>query len=266
MVHLGEFRIAELRVFQGSSRWQTQDGPAFRTLCRVGKGRPPVRQTTPNAVHLVPDSLPFLQYSLSLFIFPETLLLYRVTLQEAETMVGIREGRLKVVEGAGKEFSSADQEKLSMRENTKNTTSTELVPIGTYNGGEIMMRRSDHMLDVTNMCRANGKEWRVFRQSVDAKRFLQAVCAQVQNLHLGPDCNYPEDMPSPEDLGLIVEVRDQHGHRLCTLADERIGLRCAAWIKPDFELWVIERIEELMTKGYTGSARWLIVWTPSSAA
>ncbi len=90
---------------------------------------------------------------------------------------------------------------------------TQLVVLGDYNGVAIQARPSDTFVDVTEMCRSNGREWWRYRETQAAKCFIAALSA---SLAVG-------------EVGLICETRDENGQRGHTFADRRVALHCAAW-------------------------------------
>jgi len=109
----------------------------------------------------------------------------------------------------------------------------ELMVLGTFNGVEIHARPGDQYIDVTAMCQANGKEWSAYSRLTSAKRFQDGLSKSLHNLQ-GP---------------LVIQIGDGPNECRGTFVHRRIALHCAAWISPEFEQWVYERIEELLTTG-----------------
>lgn len=108
--------------------------------------------------------------------------------------------------------------------------SNELIVLGNFNGTDIHARPADRYVDVTEMGQANGRDWHRFIRLDSAKAFVEALSAKHQILV----------------TDLVITTRTPDGQKGHTFADRRIALRFAAWISAEFEVWVYDRIEELL--------------------
>lgn len=118
---------------------------------------------------------------------------------------------------------------------------TDLVCLGTYTGTDIRVVRAggqDMYVNVTEMCRALGKEWHRYARLVSAQRFRAALTHKHQNLV------YVEPV-------VIHRVGAKQGERGDVYAHRLIALHLAGWLSVEFELWMYQRIEELMRTGTT---------------
>ena len=116
----------------------------------------------------------------------------------------------------------------------------DLIVLGTFNEIDIKARPTDQYVDVTAMCKANGKEWSSYARLASAKRFHDELSRSLQKVQ-GP----PVKVQGP----LIMQVDGGPNEERGTYAHRRIALHCAAWISAEFEQWVYEKIEELATRG-----------------
>ena len=101
-----------------------------------------------------------------------------------------------------------------------------------YNGSAVTFQLSngDVMVNLTEMAKPFGKEAAGFLRTKQTQEFIRALESKLQICSL--------------------ETR-QGGANPGTWAHQKLALKFAAWLSPEFELWVYDRIEELMKNGYT---------------
>lgn len=104
-----------------------------------------------------------------------------------------------------------------------------------YNGHNISFDFGDgnRMINATEMAKAFGKKPNHFLRSKQTQAFIN-VLSQVANLQL-------------EKIIKVIHGGNQHG----TWMHEKLALKFAAWLSPEFEVWVYDKIQELLHKGYT---------------
>ena len=52
-------------------------------------------------------------------------------------------------------------------------------------------------------------------------------------------------------MGIPITMVRQGGNNQGTWGHQKLALKFAGWLNPEFELWVYDKIEELLTQGYT---------------
>jgi phage antirepressor YoqD-like protein len=104
-----------------------------------------------------------------------------------------------------------------------------------YNGSAVtfQLANGDVMVNLTEMAKPFGKLTADFFRLEQTSRFIKALEEKYSV------------MGNP-----ITEIR-QGGINQGTWAHQKLALKFAAWLSPEFELWVYDRIEELMKNGYT---------------
>lgn len=110
-----------------------------------------------------------------------------------------------------------------------------------YEGQSISFEFSDgnKMINATQMAKPFGKKVGNFLQNKETKEYV---------LILEERYNNPEEKYQREVLRVIKGGdADSQG----TWMDEKLALKFAAWLNPRFELWVFDRIYELLTTGKT---------------
>lgn len=92
----------------------------------------------------------------------------------------------------------------------------------------------DHkMINATEMAKPFGLKPAHFLRMKQTKAFINVLKKQVAN----------------SQLEIVTVTRGGFGHG--TWMHEKLALKFAAWLSPDFELWVFDRIQELLLKGHT---------------
>jgi hypothetical protein len=100
---------------------------------------------------------------------------------------------------------------------------------------EFEPKRSDVMVNATQMAKIFGKEVSGFLKTDSTKKFVEAYC--------GTEDIPPQDEFTPN--GKLVKVIST-GKNNGTWMDRRVALKFAAWLDPFFEVWVYKVIDELL--------------------
>jgi phage antirepressor YoqD-like protein len=91
-------------------------------------------------------------------------------------------------------------------------------------------RDSDVLINATQMAKPFGKETTQFLMNQQTQDYIQALEAK---------------------LGIPSFKVQRGGNNAGTWMNQKLALKFAAWLSPEFELWVYDRIEELLTTGKT---------------
>lgn len=108
-----------------------------------------------------------------------------------------------------------------------------------YEGNEISFEFSDgnKMINATEMARQfKGKFVADFLRLKTTKAYIELLGRRYGNSHIGRE--------------VLRVVKGGSGHQ-GTWMDEKLALKFAAWLSPEFELWVFDRIYELLLTGKT---------------
>ncbi|MCL6103695.1 MAG: phage antirepressor KilAC domain-containing protein [Bacteroidetes bacterium] len=100
-----------------------------------------------------------------------------------------------------------------------------------HNNVTFQLDNGDVMVNLTEMAKPFGKLPANFLNTEQTKRFIEALEETVI------------DIP-------ITEIK-QGGSTQGTWAHQKLALKFAGWLDPRFELWIYDRIEELLKSGYT---------------
>ncbi len=96
------------------------------------------------------------------------------------------------------------------------------------------------MINATEMAKPFGKLVAGFLRTKSSKEFIKLLEYRYADLHIG------------REVLRIVKGGDAINDKLQgTWMDEKLALKFAAWLSPSFELWVYDRIQELLTTGKT---------------
>lgn len=112
------------------------------------------------------------------------------------------------------------------------------VKIRAYDGNPITFqieRNEKMMVNATEMAKVFGRDLYQFTKSEDTKRFIEA-CQKPANAGLLGIVNTDDLINSRQKAGTFM-------HRV-------LALKFAAWLSPDFELWVYSTIEQLLFGHY----------------
>ena len=113
-----------------------------------------------------------------------------------------------------------------------------------YEGHSITFEFKDgqKMVNATQMAKPFRKPVGNFLRLAESKKYIQLLETRYSHLNNGPNELKKEVLRVVQ--GGIPEIQG-------TWMDEKLALKFAAWLSPEFELWVYERIEELFRTGLT---------------
>lgn len=95
------------------------------------------------------------------------------------------------------------------------------------------------MINATEMAKSFGKRVNNFLQNKQTKDFIQALESRYWNSSIG------------KNREVLRIVKGGEPKLQGTWMDEKLALKFASWLSTDFELWVYDRIYELITTGKT---------------
>lgn len=102
--------------------------------------------------------------------------------------------------------------------------------------------KGSKMINATQMSKPfKGKMVGGFLRLQGTKDFITFLERRYADLHIA------DNQPTREVLKVIKGGLQHQG----TWMDERLALKFAAWLSPEFEMWVYDRIYELLTTGQT---------------
>jgi len=103
-----------------------------------------------------------------------------------------------------------------------------------YSGNNITFRLNNEiiMVNLTQMAKPFGKLTADFLRLNQTEKFINVLKRKI-------------------DMGIPITEIKQGGLLQGTWGHQKLALKFAAWLSPEFELWVYDRIEELLTQGYT---------------
>ena len=106
-----------------------------------------------------------------------------------------------------------------------------------YNGTavEFEPKRSDVLVNSTQMAKIFGKESREFLSNQNTVDFIKAYCLTG---------NFPFDNEFSPSGKLVKVVKG--GNNPGTWMDRKVALKFAAWLDPFFEVWIYDVIDELL--------------------
>lgn len=114
-----------------------------------------------------------------------------------------------------------------------------------YEGQTITFEFSDgnKMINATEMAKPFGKQVGGFLRTKETKQYIQLLEERYADLHIGQN----------REVLRVIKGGDTTtgGVSQGTWMDEKLALKFAAWLSPTFELWVYDRIFELLTTGKT---------------
>ena len=116
-----------------------------------------------------------------------------------------------------------------------------------YEGQNISFEFADgnKMINATEMAKPFGKLVGNFLKSRHAKEYILILEGRYSKWNIAQ-----EDEQKREVLR-VVKGGDASEGLQGTWMDEKLALKFASWLSPEFELWVYDRIEELLTTGRT---------------
>lgn len=115
------------------------------------------------------------------------------------------------------------------------------VKIFDYEGHSISFEFEDgnKMINATEMAKPFRKRVRDFIQNKQTQEFIYILESRYGNSHNG------------KNKEVLRVVQGGTPELQGTWMDEKLALKFASWLAPEFELWVYDRIHELLTTGKT---------------
>lgn len=110
-----------------------------------------------------------------------------------------------------------------------------------YNGQEVEfdLVNKNVMVNATEMAKCFGKRIDVFLKTEPTKAFINALLKSQILTGEFPPIGGNSGINSEKDL---IQTRGQNG----TWMHRKLALKFAAWLDPDFEVWVFSTIDELL--------------------
>jgi len=104
----------------------------------------------------------------------------------------------------------------------------------------------DEMINATEIAKAFGKRLEDFTRLKQTKKFIEVLENSMNS----------KDSAKPADLRVwknaVKSIRGGNDPSIRgTWYEQRLALKLAAWLSPEFELWIYDRIRELLTLGET---------------
>ncbi len=119
----------------------------------------------------------------------------------------------------------------------------------------------DKMINATEMAKPFGKRAHNFLAIEQTKSFIEKMHEYLeepfQDSRSMDSCS--ENLGAGQYSEKIIKVING-GRSMGTWMRDRLALKFAAWLSPEFELWVFDRIFELLTQGYTVAGGWDCVY------
>ncbi|MEM1120262.1 MAG: KilA-N domain-containing protein [Bacteroidota bacterium] len=112
-----------------------------------------------------------------------------------------------------------------------------------YDGKPISFEFKDgsKMINATEMAKPFGKPVGNFLRLKETKEYIVLLESRYSDVNIGE---------TPREVLRIVKGGNNKNIQ-GTWMDEKLALKFAAWLSPSFELWVYDRIQELLTTGKT---------------
>jgi hypothetical protein len=117
------------------------------------------------------------------------------------------------------------------------------ITIFDYEGQDISFEFADgnQMVNATQMARPFGKPVGNFLRLKETKQYIQLLEERYSDVNIG----------QKREVLRVVKGGDVTEGLQGTWMDEKLALKFASWLSPRFELWVYDRIQELLTRGET---------------
>jgi hypothetical protein len=109
---------------------------------------------------------------------------------------------------------------------------------------QIVCRESDGYIDVTNLCKAGGKEFKAWNKRKKTKEFIKALEIKLNN----------ESQKSKNNSGIIltsllIKFETGYGSNQGTWVHPKVAINIAQWISPEFDLQVSDWVHQLLVMG-----------------
>jgi len=98
------------------------------------------------------------------------------------------------------------------------------------------------MINATEMAKPFGKPVANFLRLDETKQYLQLLEERYSDLNIAR---------KSREVLRVVKGGDAKAGEQGTWMDEKLALKFAAWLSPAFELWVYDKIQDLLTSGKT---------------
>jgi hypothetical protein len=110
-----------------------------------------------------------------------------------------------------------------------------------YDGQSISFEFADgnKMVNATQMAKPFGKPVGNFLRLKETKEYIQLLEERYSDVNIA------------KEVLRVIKGGDASDGLQGTWMDEKLALKFAAWLSPAFELWVYDRIQELLTTGKT---------------
>jgi hypothetical protein len=110
-----------------------------------------------------------------------------------------------------------------------------------YDGQSISFEFADgnKMVNATQMAKPFGKPVGNFLRLKETKEYIQLLEERYSDVNIA------------KEVLRVIKGGDASEGLQGTWMDEKLALKFAAWLSPAFELWVYDRIQELLTTGKT---------------
>lgn len=110
-----------------------------------------------------------------------------------------------------------------------------------YEGQKISFEFADgnKMINATEMARPFGKQINGFLRQLGTQEYIRLLEDRYANSRIGTKRE------------VLRVVKGGFSELQGTWMDEKLALKFAAWLSPAFELWVYDKIQELLTTGKT---------------
>jgi len=118
-----------------------------------------------------------------------------------------------------------------------------------YEGARIAFfpKDGDAMVNATMMCQKFGKRLDSFLKSDGTKKFIQALEERYGKGDLGQKSNTTKRCKWSSNI--LFSQRGGHPDQMGTWVHQKLAMKLAAWLSVDFELWVYDVLEKLLTEG-----------------
>jgi len=113
-----------------------------------------------------------------------------------------------------------------------------------YEGQKISFEFADgnKMINATEMAKPFGKPVANFLRLDETKQYLQLLEERYSDLNIAR---------KSREVLRVVKGGDAKAGEQGTWMDEKLALKFAAWLSPAFELWVYDKIQDLLASGKT---------------
>jgi hypothetical protein len=130
------------------------------------------------------------------------------------------------------EIEPEDESEDSDNEEGEEKKEYELVPLDLGKGYEIEHREEDGYINVSNLCKAGGKQFKAWNRLLKTKAFLQVLSQQVL-IHTTS----------------LIQTKQDNQYDKQTWVHPQVAINIAQWVSPKFDVKVSAWIYEVMMTG-----------------